>query len=133
MNEDAVPPNNLADEDFERAGRKTRGALSKPGAWRRVSGAPAYAAPTRISQARTAAVLDVRCELFSEKPPLPAEAALQLWVAEHTMHHWPSAGGPRPAANTHVMGVAFWDGLRNSLSVAASDRQWTQVREIILK
>ena len=66
MNEDAVPPNNLADEDFERAGRKTRGALSKPAAWRRVSGAPAYAAPNRISQARTASVLDVRCELFSE-------------------------------------------------------------------
>ena len=133
MNEDAELPNNLADEDFERVGQKSRGALSQPRGMRWVSGAPAYAAPNRISQARTVCALDVRCELFSDKPQMPAEAALQLWVAEHTRCCRPAAGGPRPAADTHVMGVAFWDGLRHSFSVASSDRQWMQVREGIVK
>ena len=60
---------------------------------------------------------------------MPTEGALQLWVAEHTRCCRPAAGGPRPAADTHVLGMAFWDGLRNSFSVAASDRQWMQVRK----
>ena len=132
MNEDAEPPNNLADEDFERVSQKSRGALSRPQGMRWVSGAPAYAAPNRISQACAARVLDVRCELFSEKPAMPTEGALQLWVAEHTRCCRPAAGGPRPAADTHLLGMAFWDGLRNSFSVAASDRQWMQVRKDIV-
>ena len=88
-----------------------------------------------MNQARAARALDVCCTLFSEKPRVPTEVALQVWVATDW---WKTAQGQqhgarlRPAAaSTQTLGAAFWTGLANEFSVATSDRQWRNVRDMV--
>ena len=92
----AGPPNyNFGDENPLALfiGRKTRAALSRPQGRRFVRGAPAYAAPNRVSQARVAPALDVRRDLFSGQPQMPAFTSPSL-----------SNGPPAPTIRSETNG-----------------------------
>ena len=148
----AMDPNRdniLADEDSVRSGMGKRRRSFSLGPGRGGHGTFRNSGePNRRAQEAAARASEVRRTLLAEKPTMPVHAAIQIWTSVNWVdwsaaQNLPWGGGAPPARlqktlqnppmHIGVVGNMYRDGLRHAFCVAASDRQWKAVRELIQK